>query len=346
MVKRYCRCRPARPSWCGVLLQPFSRPRPRIEDPLRATPALKAIAPPDLSTNWLGLPLRSPLVVGAAAPLSEDSAQLLQLEEAGAAAIVLHSLFEEQLEQEQLNLHHLSLQGSESYGESLSYVPDASLFHVGTGLYLRHLEQARAQLTIPVVASLNGQHPGSWVHVARQLEGAGASAIELNIFSLPTDPDLSSAAIEAEVEEIMREVRAEVGVPLAVKLGPFFTNFASLARRLAAAGADGLTLFNRFYQPEIDIESLELRPNLLLSTPHDLRLPMRWMPCCMGAIPWIWPPPVGCTGAPTWCVCSWLEPPSPRWWLRCCAMDLTGCAPWRGNSPSGCRSTTTEACGR
>jgi dihydroorotate dehydrogenase (fumarate) len=243
------------------------------------------MAPPDLSTTWLGLPLRSPLVVGAAAPLSEDPAQLLQLEEAGAAAIVLHSLFEEQLEQEQLNLHHLSLQGSESYGESLSYVPDASLFHVGTGLYLRHLEQARAQLTIPVVASLNGQHPGSWVHVARQLEGAGASAIELNIFSLPTDPDLSSAAIEAEVEEIVREVRAEVGVPLAVKLGPFFTNFASLARRLAAAGADGLTLFNRFYQPEIDIESLELRPNLLLSTPHDLRLPMRWIALLHGRHP-------------------------------------------------------------
>ena len=239
--------------------------------------AWHAMAQPDLSTTWLGLPLRSPLVVGAAAPLSEDPAMLRRLEEAGAAAIVFHSLFEEQLEQEQLNLHHLSLVGSESYGESLSYVPPASLFHVGSELYLRHLERARAALEIPVIASLNGQHPGSWVRYARQLEGAGASAIELNIFSLPTDPDLSSAALEAEVEQIVRDVRAEVRVPLAVKLSPYFTNFAAMAKRLAAAGADGLTLFNRFYQPDIDIDSLEVRPNLLLSTPHDLRLPLRWI---------------------------------------------------------------------
>ncbi|MFM9089556.1 MAG: dihydroorotate dehydrogenase-like protein, partial [Cyanobium sp.] len=162
---------------------------------------------PDLSTTWLGLPLRSPLVVGAAAPLSEDPANLQRLEEEGAAAIVLHSLFEEQLEQEQLNLHHLSLQGTDSYGESLTYLPQAGLFHGGSELYLRHLEQARRRLGILIIASLNGHHPGSWVRFARQLEAAGASAIELNIFSLPTDPDRSSAAIEAEVEEIVREVR-------------------------------------------------------------------------------------------------------------------------------------------
>ncbi|MFN9644742.1 MAG: dihydroorotate dehydrogenase-like protein [Cyanobacteriota bacterium] len=235
------------------------------------------MAQPDLSTTWLGLPLRSPLVVGAAAPLSEDLDTLQQLEEAGAAAIVFHSLFEEQLEQEQLNLHHLSLQGSDSHGESLSYVPRASLFHVGSELYLRHLEQARARLTIPLIASLNGQHPGGWVRYARQLEEAGASAIELNIFSLPTDPGQNSASLEAEVEAIVREVRAEVRVPLTVKLSPYFTNFSAMARSLAGAGADGLTLFNRFYQPDIDIETLELRPNLLLSTPHDLRLPLRWI---------------------------------------------------------------------
>jgi dihydroorotate dehydrogenase (fumarate) len=241
--------------------------------------------PPDLSTTWLGLSLRSPLVVGAAAPLSEDPTNLRRLEEAGAAAIVLHSLFEEQLEQEQLNLHNLSLLGSESYGESLTYVPDTAGFHVGSQLYLRHLEQARRQLRIPVIASLNGQHPGSWVRFARQLEAAGASAIELNIFSLPTDPDLSSAAIEAEVEAIVRDVHAEVRLPLTVKLGPYFTNIAAMAKRLAAIGASGLTLFNRFYQPEIDIESLELRPNLLLSTPHDLRLPLRWIALLHGRHP-------------------------------------------------------------
>jgi dihydroorotate dehydrogenase (fumarate) len=136
-----------------------------------------------------------------------------------------------------------------------------------------------------VVASLNGHHPGSWVRFARQLEAAGAHAIELNIFSLPTDPDRSSAAIEADVEEIVREVRAEVKLPLTVKLGPFFTNVAAMAKRLAAAGANGLTLFNRFYQPEIDIELLEMRPNLLLSTPHDLRLPMRWIALLHGRHP-------------------------------------------------------------
>ncbi|MBM5817767.1 MAG: hypothetical protein FJ083_14635, partial [Cyanobacteria bacterium K_Offshore_surface_m2_239] len=187
---------------------------PQLNRPPCAPRARHVMAQPDLSTTWLGLPLRSPLVVGAAAPLSEDPDNLQHLEEAGAAAIVLHSLFEEQLEQEQLNLHHLSLVGSDSTGESLSYVPQASLFHVGSELYLHHLEQARARLTIPLIASLNGHHPGSWVRYARQLEGAGASAIELNIFSLPTDPDRDSASLEAEMEEIVREVRAEVRLPL------------------------------------------------------------------------------------------------------------------------------------
>jgi dihydroorotate dehydrogenase (fumarate) len=240
---------------------------------------------PDLSTTYLGLPLRHPLLVGAAAPLSESSEQLAELERCGASAIVLHSLFEEQIEQEQLRHHRLSLQGSESYGEALSYVGEPSLFHVGHDLYLRHIEQARRQLSIPVIASLNGLHPGSWVRFARQIEAAGAQAIELNIYSLPTDPDLSSAAIEAQVEEIVRQVRAEVSLPLAVKLGPFFTNFSAMAKRLAAAGADGLVLFNRFYQPDIDIEALELRPNLLLSTPHDLRLPLRWIALLHGRHP-------------------------------------------------------------
>jgi dihydroorotate dehydrogenase (fumarate) len=240
---------------------------------------------PDLATSWLGLPLRTPLVVGAAAPVSEDPDALPRLEEAGAAAVVLHSLFEEQIEREQLELWRLSTQGSHSYAESLDYVPEPALFHVGHDLYLRHLERARARLTIPVIASLNGARPGSWVQVARRLEEAGASAIELNIYAIPTDPNLSSAAIEAQVEEIVREVRAEVAVPLAVKLGPFYTNLAGLAKRLAEAGADGLVLFNRFYQPDIDIEELTLRPNLLLSTPHDLRLPLRWIALLHGRTP-------------------------------------------------------------
>jgi len=240
---------------------------------------------PDLSTSWLGLSLRSPLVVGAAAPLSEAPEQLLELERQGAAAIVLHSLFEEDIEQEQLDLHWHVTHGSESYGEALSYLPEQVALHGGADGYLSLIEQARRTLTIPVIASLNGSHPGRWVAMARRLEAAGASALELNIYALPTDPELSSLTIETEVEEIVREVRAEVRCPLTVKLSPFFTNLRAMAHRLAQAGADGLVLFNRFYQPDIDIEALEVRPNLLLSTPHDLRLPLRWIALLHGAEP-------------------------------------------------------------
>jgi dihydroorotate dehydrogenase (fumarate) len=240
---------------------------------------------PDLSTSWLGLPLRTPLVVGAAAPLSEDPERLVALERAGAAAVVLHSLFEEDIEAEQLDLHRFAMAGAESYGEALSYMSEASLLHGGSDLYLRHLEEARRRLSIPVIASLNGTSPGRWVAMARRIEAAGASALELNIYAVPTDPELSSAAIETQVEEIVREVRAEVSLPLAVKLGPYYTNLTALVRRLAQAGADGLVLFNRFYQPDLDIEELTVRPNLLLSTPHDLRLPLRWIALLHGRTP-------------------------------------------------------------
>jgi dihydroorotate dehydrogenase (fumarate) len=232
---------------------------------------------PDLATTWLGLPLRTPFVAGAAAPLGDGLDALLQLEDAGAAAVVLPSLFEEQIEQEQIEHWRLSTQGSHSTAEALSYVPESAQGHAGRDLYLRQLSQARQRLAIPVIASLNGARPGRWLEVGRELQQAGASAIELNIYSVPTDPDLSSAAIETQVEEIVREVRAEVQLPLAVKLAPFYTSLPALVKRLAAAGADGLVLFNRFYQPDIDIETLTLRPNLLLSTPHDLRLPLRWI---------------------------------------------------------------------
>ena len=238
----------------------------------------------DLSTTYLGLELPNPLVVGAAAPLSETLAQLQALEAAGAGAIVLHSLFEEQIERDQLELHRHAIAGSNSYAEALSYLPETALCHGGASAYLALISQARARLGVPVIASLNGFRPGSWVQLARQLEQAGAQAIELNLYAIPTDPALSSAAIEAQLEEIVAELRAEVAVPLAVKLSPFFTNLSAMAARLAAAGADGLVLFNRFYQPDIDIERLELRPNLLLSTPHDLRLPLRWIALLHGRL--------------------------------------------------------------
>lgn len=240
---------------------------------------------PDLATSWLGLPLRTPLVVGAAGPLSEDLEQLLALERAGAAAVVLHSLFEEDIEAEQLDLHWHAMAGANSSGEALSYLPEAALRHEGADLYLRQLEQARRRLSIPVIASLNGTSPGRWVETARRIEAAGAAALELNIYSLPTDPGLSGAAIETQLEEIVREVRAELAIPLAVKIGPYYTNLTAVAGRIAAAGAEGLVLFNRFYQPDIDIEELTLRPNLLLSTPHDLRLPLRWIALLHGRVP-------------------------------------------------------------
>jgi dihydroorotate dehydrogenase (fumarate) len=240
---------------------------------------------PNLATSWLGLPLRNPLVVGAAAPLSSDADQLVALEQAGAAAIVLHSLFEEQIERDQIHQHQLGLAGSDSHAEAFCYVPAGALCHGGADHYLRLMERGRARLHIPLVASLNGCHAGSWVGFARRLEGAGAVALELNIYAIPTDPQRSSASIEDELVAIVAEVRAAVSLPLAVKLGPFYTNLTALASRLVGAGADGLTLFNRFYQPDLDIEALAIRPNLLLSTPHDLRLPLRWIALLHGRLP-------------------------------------------------------------
>jgi dihydroorotate dehydrogenase (fumarate) len=240
---------------------------------------------PDLSTTWLGLKLRTPLVVGAAAPLSDDLNQLQVLERAGAAAVVLHSLFEEDIEAEQLDLNWHAMAGADSYSEALSFLPEPALRHGGIDLYLRQLEEARRRLSIPVIASLNGTSPGRWVETAKRIEAAGASALELNIYTLPTDPGLSGEAIENQLEEIVREVRAELSLPLAVKLAPFYTNLTAVAARIARAGADGLVLFNRFYQPDIDIEELTLRPNLLLSTPHDLRLPLRWIALLHGRQP-------------------------------------------------------------
>jgi dihydroorotate dehydrogenase (fumarate) len=240
---------------------------------------------PNLATSWLGLPLCNPLVVGAAAPLSGDADQLVALEQAGAAAIVLHSLFEEQIERDQLDQHQFGLVGSDSHAEALAYVPAGALHHGGADPYLRLIERGRALLHIPLVASLNGCHAGSWVRFARRLEGAGAVALELNIYAIPTDPQRSSASIEDELVAIVAEVRAAVALPLAVKLGPYYTNLSALASRLAGVGADGLTLFNRFYQPDLDIEALAIRPNLLLSTPHDLRLPLRWIALLHGRLP-------------------------------------------------------------
>ncbi len=239
----------------------------------------------DLTTTYLGLELRSPLVVGAAAPLTEDIQHLRQMEDAGAAAVVLHSLFEEQLRSDRLELHHHLEYGTESFAEALTYFPEPDLFHVGTDIYLDHIRAAKDMVDIPIIASLNGSTLGGWTDYARQIQAAGADALEINIYAIPTDLHTSAADIEQQYLDILKAVKSVVHIPVAVKLSPYFSNMAAMAHQLYEAGTDGLVLFNRFYQPDIDIEDLEVRPHVLLSTPQDMRLPMRWIALLYGRIP-------------------------------------------------------------
>ncbi len=238
----------------------------------------------DLSTTYLGLPLRSPLVVGAAAPLSEELATLQALEAAGAAAVVLHSIFEEQIHQEALTLHYHLEQGTHSFAESLTYFPEPESLPAKAEHYLEHLQRAKRHLEIPVIASLNGSSLGGWTDYALALEQAGADAIELNLYAVPSDLDQPGSLIEEQYLEVVRQIKNRVALPVAVKLSPFFSSPGNMAKRLAAAGADGLVLFNRFYQPDIDIETLEVKPHLLLSTPQEMRLPMHWIAMLYGRV--------------------------------------------------------------
>ena len=237
----------------------------------------------DLSTTYLGLKLPSPLVASAS-PLSRDIDGICRLEDAGASAVVLYSLFEEQLRQEELDLqYHLSA-GSESFPESISYFPQATEFHTGPEGYLDHIRKAKAAVAMPVIASLNSSTLGGWTKFAADIERAGADAIECNIYHIPTDPKLAGADIENMYLDIVRSVKATVTIPVAVKLSPYFSNLSNMAHRLDEAGADALVLFNRFYQPDIDLEELEIRPNVLLSTPQALRLPLTWIGILFGRI--------------------------------------------------------------
>jgi dihydroorotate dehydrogenase (fumarate) len=237
----------------------------------------------DLETDYLGLKLRTPLVPSAS-PLSQEIGSIRHLEDAGASAIVLYSLFEEQLRLESLELdHHLSA-GSESFAESLTFFPQPSEFRLGPEGYLEHIRKAKEAVDIPVIASLNGASVGGWTKFAKEIEQAGADALECNVYSIPTDPELKAADIEQTYVDIVWAVKSAISIPVAVKLGPFFTNFANLAKRLDEAGADGLVLFNRFYQPDIDLDELEIRPNVLLSTPQALRLPLTWIGILYGRL--------------------------------------------------------------
>ncbi len=230
----------------------------------------------DLTTHYLGMKLRTPLVASAS-PLSQEIDGIRRLEDAGASAVVLYSLFEEQLRQESAEIERGMEAGTESFAESVTYLPQPSEFRTGPDGYLNHILKAKDAVDIPIIASLNGATFGGWTQFARQMEQAGADAIECNIYFIPTDMEATSAEIEKIYFDIVRSVKLSVHIPVAVKLSPFFTNIACMAKHLDQAGADGLVLFNRFYQPDIDLETLEIHPNVLLSTPQALRLPLTWI---------------------------------------------------------------------
>ena len=229
----------------------------------------------NLTTTYLGFTLPHPLMPGAS-PLVDDLDMVRRLEDAGAAAIVMHSLFEEQIAAEEHAAGRLAAHG-DSFGEALSYLPASPPFALGPDRYLEQLRRIREAVTVPVIASLNGVTARGWLEYARLLEQAGAHALELNVYHVPTDAAETAAAVEARVLDVLRAVRAAVRLPLAVKLSPFYSALAHLAGELDALGADGLVLFNRFYQPDIDPEALEVVPALQLSDSSELRLRLRWL---------------------------------------------------------------------
>ncbi|MGD0415997.1 MAG: dihydroorotate dehydrogenase-like protein [Terriglobales bacterium] len=237
----------------------------------------------DLSTKYLGLQLRTPLVASAS-PLSQEISGIRSLEDAGASAVVLYSLFEEQLRQEALELERDLNAGTESFAESITYFPRPSEFHTGPEGYLNHIRKAKDAVNIPIIASLNSSTLGGWTKFARQVEQAGADAIECNIYFIPTNLEILGSEVETIYADILREVKLSVHIPVAAKLSPFFSNFANMAKRLDQMGTDGLVLFNRFYQPDIDLEELEIKPNVLLSSPQELRLPLTWIGILYGRV--------------------------------------------------------------
>lgn len=238
---------------------------------------------PDLSTTYLGLRLKSPLVPSAST-LADEMDNLKKMEDAGAAAVVLHSLFEEQIRRDREELFERTEQGTESFAEALTYFPDVSDAGLGPEEYLEHIAKAKKALGIPVIASLNGCSLGGWTDYAKKIEAAGADALELNIYTIPTDMDLEAARVEETAVEIVRTVRKAVRMPMAVKCSPFYSNMANMAKRFVEAGADGLALFNRFYQPDVDLENLDIRPKVLWSTPQAARLPLTWIGILYGRL--------------------------------------------------------------
>jgi dihydroorotate dehydrogenase (fumarate) len=237
----------------------------------------------DLTTTYLGLKLKNPLVASPS-PLSEKVENVKRLEEAGIAAVVMYSLFEEQIIHESLELDHFLNRGTESFAEALTYFPNIGKYSLAPDKYIEALKKTKRAVNIPVLGSLNGVSTGGWIEYGRKIQDAGADALELNLYYLPTDINLTSTQLEDNYLKLVSDIRAEIKIPLAIKLAPFFSALPNFASRLVEAGADGLVLFNRFYQPDLDLESLDVVPNLVLSNSDELRLPLRWIAILYGKV--------------------------------------------------------------
>lgn len=237
----------------------------------------------NLTTNYLGMTLKNP-IVASSSPLSHTVDSIRRLEDAGAAAVVMYSLFEEQIGFDSYYIDYHLTQGIDSYAESISYFPDMQSYNVGPDEYMNLIRRAKEAVNIPIIGSLNGASVGGWTDYATLIEEAGADALELNVYYLPANPDVTGFEVETLYLDILSAVRQVVNIPVAVKLSPFFSSIANMANRLADHGADGLVLFNRFYQPDFDLENLEVAPRLVLSNSNELRLPLRWVAILYGRL--------------------------------------------------------------
>jgi dihydroorotate dehydrogenase (fumarate) len=237
----------------------------------------------DLKTTYLGMELKNP-IVPSPSPLSEKIGNLKRMEDAGAAAVVMHSLFEEQINNESNQLDHYLSYGTESFAEALQYFPEAHEYKVGPDGYLNLIRQAKESLEIPVIGSLNGVSTGGWIDYAKLIQDAGADALELNIYYMPTSVNLNGSEVEKMYIDVVGDVKKTVDIPVAVKISPFFSSIANMCKKVVDAGADGLVLFNRFYQPDFDLEQMEVVPHLVLSSQFDSRLPLRWITILYGRL--------------------------------------------------------------
>lgn len=237
----------------------------------------------DLSTKYLGLTLKNPMVV-AACPITENLDMLRRLEEAGAAAAVFPSLFQEQIEHEEMELSAAREFGTDSFAEAITYFPEQTDFRAGPNTYLENLEAAKKNLSMPIIGSLNGTSEGGWIRYAKQMEEAGVDALELNVYFIAADIDMTGQEVESRYVELVQAVKESVSIPLAVKVGPYFSSMGDMAKKLVDAGADGLVLFNRFLQPDFDLEEMAATPKLELSTQFEMLLPLRWIAILHGRV--------------------------------------------------------------